>query len=311
MFERDVVIADRLDGAYRAHRLLFRYYKDRYAATLLEDALQPRLPIRVLRQGRYGRLLDRPAIKALVATKGDGFLHHDDLLTLWQDEIETYGVTFATWVADTQAERRWNQTSRPGRQLVLQLNFPYLHDEQYRRLIFNASENPFVIRHHPVNRRGRNTLAWARIDIDLHSGEALIEEVQNDWIRSVNRWLDRAMRGYGKFRESAARENLKLYAETVLAPHAAIWSEAVLSAALHVLTRLCGIGRVWYHHSDTGYEVKGMRGRQPPRSLYTDLPKSFCFELTSEAPQFILPAQPRWLRRKLERGEGRFWRMDA
>jgi len=312
MNDRDIVISDKLDAASQPRRLLFRYYKDRYAAMLLEDLLQPRLPIRTLREGRYGRLLDRPPIKALAAAKGDGWLHQNDLWRLWPSEIEIYVVTFATWGSEKSRERRWNQTSRPRRQLVLQLNFPHSHDVQYRRLIFNAKDMPFNYRHHPVNQEGRNTLAWARIDIDLHSGEALIEEVQNDWIRRMERHLANAVRGYGPFRKPEARENLKLYAETVMAPHVAIWSEAVLSAALHLLGQVFHTRRVCFHHFDTGCEIKNLRKKwKPPRSLYTDLPKRFCFELTDEPPEFILPAQPRCLRSRLERREGRFWRLDA
>jgi len=314
MIDRDVLNGNGAGALCRSRRLLFRYYKDRYAAMLLEDLLQPRLPIRVLREGRFVRLLERPAIKALVATKGDGWLQDHDLQLLWPLAVETYVVTFTSWGSETNADRLWNQTSRARRQLVLQLNFPHGHDEQYRRLIFNAAENPFVHWHHPVNKEGRNTLAWARIDIDLASGEALIEEVQNDWIRKAERALEVAHRGYGKFKAPQARESLKLYTETVLPPYAAIWSEAVLAAALHVLGHVFGIRRVWYHHFETGCALKNLlrkKWRKPPRSLYTDLPKRFCFALTDEPPAFILPAQPRWLRKKLERREGRFWRMDA
>lgn len=308
----DVFIPDGLRAIYQPRRLLFRYYKDRYAAMLLEDLLQPRLPIRAVREGRFGRLLERPPIKALAATKGDGFLHRDDLHTLWPYETETYIVTFARWGSDRRRYQRWDQLSRPGRQLVLQLNFPHAHNVRYHRLIPDAKKMPFAQDYHPVNMSERITMAWARIDIDLPSGEALIEEVQSDWIRNVADELAGHGRSYGDFTEPKAQENLKIYAETVLAAHTAMWSEAVLAAAMHVLTHLCGIARVWFHHFDTGCEIKGMRGGwRPPRSLYTDLPKRFCFELTDEPPAFILPAQPRWLRHKLERREGRFWRMDC
>lgn len=310
MKNHDVFIADSLRALYQPRRLLFRYYKDRYAAMLLEDLLQPRLAIRTLREGRYGRLLERPPIKALVAMKGDGVLHRDDFVTLWSYETQTYVVTFATWGSGKRSDQRWCQISRPRRQLVLQLNFPHAHNAEYRRLIPDAGTMPFAQDYHPVNMGERITMAWARIDIDIASGEALIEEVQSDWIRNVGEELA-GWRGYIDLKEPKARQNLEAYAETVLAPHTLMWSEAVLAAALHVLTRLCGISRVWYHHFDTGCEIKRMTGWRPPRSIYTDLPKRFCFELTDEAPAFIIAAQPRWLRRKLARRQGRFWRMDA
>lgn len=309
MTNRDIPIADSMRALNQPRRLLFRYYKDRYAAMLLERQLQPRLRISTLRTGPYARLLDRPAIKALVASKGDGFLHRDDFASLWPYETQSYVVTFARWGSERSRDRRWNQTSRPRHQLVLQLNFPYAHDAEYYRLIPDAEGMPFACSFHPVNMNKRLTMAWARIDIDLVSGEALIEEVQNDWIRNVGGALSAALEGWGIY--APDRDKLKAYAEIVLAPHAAMWSEAVLAAALQVLTRDCGIGRIWYHHCETGCEIKQMTGWRPPRSLYTDLPKRFCFELTDDAPEFILSAQPRWLRKKLERREGKFWRMDA
>ncbi|MBT3027590.1 MAG: hypothetical protein KME48_10520 [Candidatus Thiodiazotropha sp. (ex Ctena orbiculata)] len=40
----------------------------------------------------------------------------------------------------------------------------------------------------------RETLAWARLDVDLERNEVLIEEVQSDWVRDMawlQRWLNR------------------------------------------------------------------------------------------------------------------------
>jgi hypothetical protein len=312
MEDRDIFTPASVDAISRHHRLRFRYYKDRYAAMLLENILKPHLPLRALRSGPYGRLLDRPAIKALAASKGDGILHRDDLLMLWPLMVETYVLTFGVWGSSKRRDRRWNQTSRPRRQLVLQLNFSRQHDMQYQRLIDNEKRMPFVCQTHPVNLEGRNTLAWARIDIDFFSGEALIEEVQNDWLRNAEEDLADAVRGRGGFRKPELHDNLKVYAESVLARHVPMWSEATLAAAIDVLNRVFGTRRVWFHSFDTGCEIKNLlEGKQPPCSLYTDLPKRFCFEKTAEAPAFILPGQSKRLRQKLERGEGRFWRLDT
>ena len=311
MIDRDLLIPAGADAVTQHGRLLFRYYKDRYAAMLLEDLLQSSLPIRSLRESRYGRLLERPAIKALIASKGDGWLDRDDLLMLWPCEVESYVLTFAVWGSNKSSEQFRYQTSRPCRQLALQLNFSGQHDAQYRRLIRDSKKNPFFLRSHPVNRKGRNTLAWARIDIDWHSGEALIDEVQSDWIGRVELRLTQARRGYGPYWRPAARERLEIYANRIVAPHAAMWSEALLSATLHVLVREFGINRVWFHDFETGCEIKRLKQRRPPRALYTDLPRRFCFERTDEPPKFILAAQAPLLQRKLKRRKGRFWRFDA
>ncbi len=311
MNDRAPFIPDDAVDAGRQNRLLFRYWKDRYAAMLLEDVLRPRQPIRALRQGRFARLLDRPAIKALAASKGDGWLDRDDLLSLWPADVLTYVMSFGAWGSSRRSERRWNQTSRPRRQLVLQLNFSRQHDEKYHLLVSDAKDMPFADWYHPINKRGRITMAWARIDIDLASGEALIDEVQNDWIRNVEAELADDDRDFGIYRKPAERKNFRIYAENVLAPHAGLWSEAVLSAALLVLGQVFRIDRVWFHDFDTGCEIKKITGRKPPRSLYGDLPRRFCFEPTDEPPEFILATQPRRLRKKLERREGRFWRLDG
>ena len=52
---------------------------------------------------------------------------------------------------------------------------------------------------HPVLAPGerpyfRETLAWARIDLDLVSSEALVEEIQSDWVRCANRLKRRLSR---------------------------------------------------------------------------------------------------------------------
>ena len=54
------------------------------------------------------------------------------------------------------------------------------------RLLRGAErDDPFYYSGHP-GRAGQNaTLAWARIDFDLGSGDALIEEIQSDRIRDV------------------------------------------------------------------------------------------------------------------------------
>jgi len=39
--------------------------------------------------------------------------------------------------------------------------------------------NPFKYRYHPIH-QSKSSVVWTRIDFDLESGEALIEEIQND-----------------------------------------------------------------------------------------------------------------------------------
>jgi hypothetical protein len=76
-------------------------------------------------------------------------------------------------------------TSRRGFNLVLQLNFSSRHDEPYRKLVDPDDYRPFELGGHPVAKGALHTLAWSRLDIDLNTGEALIEEIQTDWIREA------------------------------------------------------------------------------------------------------------------------------
>ena len=69
--------------------------------------------------------------------------------------------------------------------LVLQLNFNSSQIRALRRLT-GGEQRTFNPLDHPVCRPGhpryRETLAWARIDFDFETNEALIEEIQSDWV---------------------------------------------------------------------------------------------------------------------------------
>jgi len=65
-----------------------------------------------------------------------------------------------------------------------------LRDRQFRRLMAPVTNCAFNGYSHPVlgskeRRYFRETLAWARLDVDLESGQALVEEIQSDWVRRV------------------------------------------------------------------------------------------------------------------------------
>jgi hypothetical protein len=125
------------------------------------------------------------------------------------------------------------------------------------------------------------TLAWARIDLDFASNQALIEEIQSDWVKGVGENHKNWLYGHGNMHE---------YRE-VLRPYAKVWDEAMLTAALCFIRRELGIRDVFYHSYETGNRLKGIERYyhlgKPPRYLYTDLPKKFCFTPTSEAPDFL------------------------
>jgi len=77
------------------------------------------------------------------------------------------------------------------------------------------------------------------------------------------------------------------YVEDVLAPYIDLWSEAMLMATVHFIYKELGINTIYYHTYKSGEKLKQVLGGKPPRSLYADLPKKFCFQLTEEDPTFM------------------------
>jgi hypothetical protein len=149
-----------------------------------------------------------------------------------------------------------------------------------------------------VLRRGdrdyyRETLAWARLDVDLERDEVLIEEVQSDWVRDVawlQRWLSRCdteehvMRCYAFETTAASARRYLQHVEPLLKE----WSQAMLAATVNFINRELGLKRIWYHSWEVGNYLKRIKGDSlPPRSLYTALPRQFCFEKTERLPGML------------------------
>ena len=255
-----------------------------------------------------------------MACKGDGVLTRDDLLAVRPTELEHYVLTVGLW-GWKSGDRDWYQTTRSGVNIVLQLNFSRKHDRLYRKLIDPHDRKPYTLLYHPVCKRGRNTLAWARLDMELATGEALIEEVQTDWLREAYwhlRDAEYALRGSNQ----ADAERIEVcgakvkaldvvrYGRQVLQIHRRYWADAMLSAAIWFLIEEIGIRRIWYHDHATGARLKKVGGGKPPRSLYTDLPRRFCFERTSDAPSFLAACAPKQTKQMIRYGKARFWRLS-
>lgn len=281
-------------------RFLFRYFKDRHCLDLLKMALATHwpgrggAPVRELKSGPFANLLQKPIVRNALALAGNGALGNEHLDMQWPRALETYVLTLDSWGS---GDFGWDQTSRPGCNLVLQLNFSKSHDLCYESALKPEREGPFNYCCHPVHRGHRNTMAWVRIDCAFKSGEALIEEIQTDWLREafrvghvvksleddparLQRFFDR--KGIGGDGRAVAR-----YLEQ-LAVHQKIWHEAALDAAILFIRNVLGLKRILYHTYETGKVLKRIRGCGPPTSLYTRLPKTFCFSLTDEAPEFLL-----------------------
>ncbi|WP_020410776.1 hypothetical protein [Hahella ganghwensis] len=281
-----------IDGLPK-ERTLFWYFKDRYAPYLLQKELEQNgsRTVAELKRSRFSKLVQKSVCSPLVSRAGNRPVLADEFAALWPENSTPYVLTVGRWGG--MNNYRWNQTSVPGWNLVLQLNFSNEHDHEYRCLLGKDFDH-FEFYSHPVHRGKRNTLAWARIDLDFDEGVALIEEIQTDWIREA--------RDAFKDATEARREKKKTfslwsdefevgkmcrYYEMVLARHSEQWAEAMLTAAIGLIRDELGFRTIFYHNYETGKALKHIGHRGPPRSLYTDLPKKFCFKETEQGPQYV------------------------
>ncbi len=256
------------------NRIKFYYHKDRYALMLLSYFVKKGLKISEIRDSRFKRLLDKPLVKEILKKSGNQYLNAEQLYSYWSEESHCYLLSLDGWGGRKGWLRFCDQTSRPGWNLVLQLNFSEQHNGKFRRLVKPVNPQPFKASGHPVSEK-YHTLAWARIDLDLETNEALIEEIQTDWLRLAGRakqflekhgeesvkkrrWKPHYIRGLG-----CGLTELNLYLETVLKTHSSIWQEAILSAAIALLREDIGINHIFYHTFDSGCLVKRIDGSSP------------------------------------------------
>lgn len=289
-------------------RTLFYYFKDKYALSLLAYAAADGVSVNRIRLSPFAQLLQKPIVKRVLAEAGDGVLSQSHVNGVWSDEAECYVLTLGLWGDEPLRGVRYvyRQTSRPGFNLVLQLNFSNKHDRTYTRLIKPRERHPFEFEGHPIHGSQYRTLAWARIDVEFETGEALIEEIQSDWIGLVttgrgvfetvetDHWGQARMRQHFFERFDCDAEMLDSYVATALKPHLRMWDEATLAAAISFIRDELGFRTIYYHSFESGVQLKGICGRQPPRSLYTDLPRRFCFQKADGLPKFL--RRGRWAR---------------
>ncbi|SEA42065.1 hypothetical protein SAMN05660964_01565 [Thiothrix caldifontis] len=272
------------------NRTVFRYAPESYALQLLKDYIGNGMGIAALRRSPYAKLLTKPIVTEALALAGKGQLepwHLEAVIAQYRDHKPlNFILTLDEWGTDDKDDRHWKQTCRTGYDLVLQLNFANDHHQHLKTLVGEDDVAPFSYHGHPVRKDGTvETLAWARIDLDFVSNQALIEEIQSDWVKGVADSYKNYL--YGEDKMQQYREALR--------PYAKVWDEAMLTAALCFIRRELGIRDVFYHSYDTGNRLKGIERYyhlgKPPRYLYTELPKKFCFVPTSEAPDFLKPVR--------------------
>ena len=288
----------------------YYYFKDKYALDLLSYALGPQtLKISQLKKSPWGFLLQKEILQRITATLPRQRLGREHLFCYWPQNYHRYSLSVGRWGEYSKHRNDdWYQTSRPGVNLVLQMNFGKQHNDGYYRLIRPREDHhPFENDSHPVAQRG-HTLAWARLDIDLDTGEALIEEIQNDWLRNAKemmRLLEQNRLRYLLYYGDTTPEQLRRYYQQEVQPHERVWDEAILAAALWFIRKELGISRIYYHTFASGNIMKQLRGSYPPRSLYTKLPRRFGFQQTDEAPQFL--RQDKYLKKTFKKHQHLKW----
>jgi hypothetical protein len=277
-------------------RTVFRYFKGRYAFMLLNNFIGEGEKIANVKKSDFSGLLDKPEIKVALALAGKGQITPKILNSVWPGETYNFLLTVGCWGSNFH---RWDQTSRRGYNLVLQLNFSTQHDRTYNKLVKPEYEMYLNYSSHPIlelydRDYFRETLAWSRIDFDFNSGEALIEEIQCDWLRRTKKLLNSAK--FHKERNRKLHKSWKLngelddvihYCEEVISTYSQIWSEAMLASTIEFIKSEIGINKIYYHSDSTGYRVKNIKYSRPPRSLYSKLPNKFCFSKTEDAPEFL------------------------
>jgi len=300
---------DEIRSCILTDKTKFHYFKDRYALMLLAWVAKDGVAVGNVKRSRFGRLMQKRIPREVASRAPNGLLTRTSLESFWPQQTEVYLLTLGQWGETGAWCRNWQQTSRPGLNLVLHVNFSNKHNAPYRKLMRGNDCHPFRCHFHPNAPEGHFTLAWARFDVDLKGGEAIIEEIQNDWLRNAQselNWLQTLSAGraeeilkrqYGE--PSFTVEQLKSYIDQVLGPHQRIWDEATLAASLWVLRDVIGIRRVYYHTFEGGNRLKRLTRDRPPRSLYSTLPKRFCFDQTSRQPKMLVDCRHRRVRREL------------
>ncbi len=266
----------------------YRYFKGAYASKLLSMLLPRTASISILNKSRFKNLLDHQTLKQVVANAGDGMLCQDKVKGIWQEPSLPFLLSVSRWGGTS--DRGWQQTSRFGENLVLQLNLPNQHIQNYKKWV-DADWNDTLNGRwscHPVqkpdnNAMFRDTLAWSRIDVDFTHNEALIEEIQTDAVRNIKDNAD--------YYKNCMCQQCKIKMNYVqwFSHYTKVWAEAMLMATIWFIYQELGINRLFMHTARSGWQVKKMsKTWQPPRSIYTDLPRKFAFKQTWAAPEFLL-----------------------
>jgi len=277
----------------------FYYSKDWYACILLREILKLENDVRAIKKTKFSKLMNRPVVKHKLSKRGGAKFFQEDLIFDQYKEALPFNISFGRWGCGCCH----SQTSRKSFNLVIRLDFSSHHAENYEKHFKPKEHNVFNYSCHPVRaksirkmnsgRRSPETMAWSRVDIDLRRNVALIEEIQTDWLRGAKDELDDLIQSersgyeYVAWGSESKTSSIKYYLSETLKPYNKLWAEAMLAVTIKLLLDDLNMNSIYYHTPESGRLIKRIEYGAPPRSLYTSLPKRFCFKQTQYGPDFI------------------------
>jgi hypothetical protein len=277
-------------------KTLFYYQKDEFALFLLQRAFLKETSTNELKKSIFSNLLNKDIVRKRLASMNNKKIKKNDFNININHKHHCYILSCGSWGSDNWWERDYYQTSRSGYNIVLRLNFSNQHDSVFNALLSHANRAIFECQSHPIDQK-RITLAWSRIDLDLDKGEALIEEIQNDWLRLLNEqiklFLERILLNHeldniDQCKTLFGDQGLvKHYICNIIKVQSKIWSEAMMTATILFLYREFNIKKIFYHSNESADAYKYYGDSKPPKSIYSSLPKKFCFSLTQKRPDFL------------------------
>ena len=221
----------------------YHYFKDKYALQLAGWYAGEGKKVAEFKRSRFAGLLQKGVLKDHCAKQG--ILRAAELLEHPSGQGWTFRQSLDVWGSDD--DWGWTQVSRPGKSLVLRLDFGDEHGKLARKMRVGNAIEQLEWRNH-MHADENHNLAWVRMDLDWETGEVLIEEIQNDWLRNARNWIqkeaDQPNRGWYRLAKKSVRKNdgrFLMYHREILEPLEKIWSEAMLCAALEFIRDRLGL----------------------------------------------------------------------
>ncbi|MEM8649831.1 MAG: hypothetical protein AAGF54_04815, partial [Pseudomonadota bacterium] len=109
--------------------------------------------------------------------------------------------------------------------------------------------------------------------------------------------------------------DVSAYVKEIMPIYTSSWQEVSMAAALQFITEELGISNVFIHDFETGNHLKRLAQdyRKPPRSIYSALPKKFCFQKSEISPDILGSQIKRITRNKKPRhrvDKPKFWHLS-